>query len=29
MMKFHHMAVFVSDLQQALRLWRDAARAWG
>jgi catechol 2,3-dioxygenase-like lactoylglutathione lyase family enzyme len=23
MMKFHHMAVFVSDLQQALRLWRD------
>ena len=23
MMKFHHMAVFVSDLQRALRLWRD------
>lgn len=22
-MRFHHMAVFVSDLEQALRLWRD------
>ena len=22
-MRFHHMAVFVSDLDEALRLWRD------
>lgn len=23
MMRFHHMAVFVTDLQKAIRLWRD------
>jgi catechol 2,3-dioxygenase-like lactoylglutathione lyase family enzyme len=22
-MNFHHMAVFVSDMQKAVRLWRD------
>ncbi|MEQ8232418.1 MAG: VOC family protein [Gammaproteobacteria bacterium] len=22
-MRFHHMAIFVSDLQEAIRLWRD------
>jgi catechol 2,3-dioxygenase-like lactoylglutathione lyase family enzyme len=22
-MRFHHMAVFVSDLQEAIHLWRD------
>lgn len=22
-MRFHHMAIFVSDLQEAIHLWRD------
>ena len=25
-MRFHHMAIFVSDLAEAIHLWRDVMR---